>query len=84
VEAKQVRALYAQPAELRNNEMANMNYRQLNQYISQMSEEEVFLLLQEEIEGKRRLMHLQRLHQRYNSLRVMRERYELLALADGA
>jgi len=43
-----------------------------------MSEEEVLTLLQAEKYGDKRASVLQRLHQRYNVLRVSRERIELL------
>jgi hypothetical protein len=55
-----------------------LSWRGLNDVINTLSEEEVFSLLeQERIQGKR-LSMLQRLHQRYNTLRVARERIELL------
>jgi hypothetical protein len=43
-----------------------------------MSEEDVLKLLNEERVGAKRATVLQRLHQRYNTLRVARERIELL------
>ena len=43
-----------------------------------MSEEEVLRLLDEERVGAKRISMLERLHQRYNTLRVARERLELL------
>ena len=43
-----------------------------------MSEEDVLKLLTEERAGARRVTVLERLHQRYNTLRVARERLELL------
>ena len=43
-----------------------------------MSEDEVLRLLNEEREGAKRVSMLERLHQRYNTLRVARERLELL------
>jgi hypothetical protein len=43
-----------------------------------MSEEDVLKLLNEERMGAKRVTMLQRLHQRYNTLRVARERLELL------
>jgi hypothetical protein len=46
-----------------------------------MSEEEVLSLLQLEKHGEKRSSMLQRLHQRYNVLRVSRERIELMSLA---
>jgi hypothetical protein len=46
--------------------------------LSRLSEEEVLRLLNEERDGAKRATVLQRLHQRYNTLRVARERIELL------
>lgn len=58
--------------------MKTLSWRGLNDVINTLSEDEVFSLLeQERIQGKR-LSMLQRLHQRYNTLRVARERIELL------
>lgn len=53
-------------------------WRSLNSELSRLSEEEVLRLLNEEREGAKRATMLQRLHQRYNTLRVARERLELL------
>jgi hypothetical protein len=56
----------------------NDTWRSLNNKLSGLSEEEVLRLLTEEREGAKRVSMLQRLHQRYNTLRVARERLELL------
>ena len=56
----------------------NDTWRSLNNKLSQLSEEEVLRMLTEERVGARRISMLQRLHQRYNTLRVARERIELL------
>jgi len=56
----------------------NDTWRSLNNKLSRLSEEEVLRLLNEEREGAKRVSMLQRLHQRYNTLRVARERLELL------
>ena len=53
-------------------------WRSLNNELSRLSEEEVLRLLNKEREGAKRATMLQRLHQRYNTLRVARERIELL------
>ena len=53
-------------------------WRSLNSQLSRLSEEEVLRLLNEERAGANRVSMLQRLHQRYNTLRVARERLELL------
>jgi hypothetical protein len=42
------------------------------------TEDEVLTMLQDEKVGPRRVVVLKRLHQRYNILRVSRERMELL------
>ena len=42
------------------------------------TEDEVLQMLNEERVGTRRIVVLERLHQRYNTLRVSRERVELL------
>ena len=56
----------------------NDTWRSLNSRLSSLSEEDVLRLLTEEREGARRVSMLERLHQRYNTLRVARERLELL------
>lgn len=61
--------------------MQKLTWRSLNNQLSMMSEEEVLTLLQVEKHGEKRASVLQRLHQRYNILRVSRERIELLSLA---
>ena len=53
-------------------------WRSLNNQLSRLSEEDVLKLLTEERDGARRVTVLERLHQRYNTLRVARERLELL------
>jgi len=61
--------------------MKKLSWRALNNALSMMSEEEVLSLLQLEKHGEKRASVLQRLHQRYNTLRVSRERIELMSLA---
>jgi len=61
--------------------MKKLSWRALNNQLSMMSEEEVLSLLQLEKYGEKRASVLQRLHQRYNVLRVSRERIELMSLA---
>jgi len=61
--------------------MQKLTWRSLNNQLSMMSEEEVLSLLQLEKHGEKRSSMLQRLHQRYNVLRVSRERIELMSLA---
>jgi hypothetical protein len=61
--------------------MKKLTWRALNNQLSMMSEAEVLTLLQVEKDGEKRASVLQRLHQRYNVLRVSRERIEILSLA---
>ena len=57
------------------------SWRTLTDTLSTLSEEEVLELLKSERKGEKLLSILQRLHQRYNTLRVSRERVELIAEA---
>ena len=50
----------------------------LQQTLAMKTEEEVLQMLNEEKAGTQRVVVLERLHQRYNVLRVSRERVELL------
>ncbi len=61
--------------------MKKLSWRALNNQLSMMSEEEVLFLLDLEKTSEKRASVLQRLHQRYNVLRVSRERIELMSLA---
>ena len=54
------------------------NWRKLNKELALLSEEQVLELLNAERAGRRRLSILERLHQRYTSLRAARERMEIL------
>ena len=58
--------------------MKKLSWRALNNQLSMMSEEQVLSLLDLEKVTEKRASVLQRLHQRYNVLRVSRERIELL------
>ena len=58
--------------------MNDLSWRKLNDILSQLSEEQVLTMLNEERTGSRRVSMLQRLHQRYTMLRCARERIELL------
>ncbi len=57
---------------------SNLSWRKLNDILSQLSEEQILTMLNEERTGSRRVSVLQRLHQRYTMLRCARERIELL------
>lgn len=61
--------------------MKKLTWRSLNNQLSMMSEDEVLSLLDLEKVNEKRASVLQRLHQRYNVLRVSRERIELMSLA---
>jgi hypothetical protein len=55
-----------------------MNWRELNQKLNLLSEQQVLQLLNDERIGARRVTVLERLHQRYTALRAARERVEIL------
>ena len=61
--------------------MKKLNWRQLNHILNTKTEAEVLDMLTAEVENDSRITVLERLHQRYNSLRVARERIELLGKA---
>jgi len=61
--------------------MKKLSWRALNNQLSMMSEEEVLSLLDLEKVNEKRASVLQRLHQRYNTLRISRERIEIMSLA---
>lgn len=52
-------------------------WRSLNSALVTMPEQQVKELLDEEMQGARRIAVMERLHQRYNTLRVARERVEM-------
>ena len=53
-------------------------WRSINHTLSSKTEAEVLELLTQEREGQKRITILERLHQRYNTLRVARERIEIM------
>lgn len=55
-----------------------ITWRKLNSDLASKTEEEVLALLNNERATAKRITVLERLHQRYNTLRVARERVELL------
>ena len=55
-----------------------LSWRKLNDKLSTMSEQEVLSLLTEERQTAKRVTVLERLHQRYTTLRAARERAEIL------
>ena len=50
-----------------------MNWRDLNKILVHKNEAEVLALLNDERQHGKRVVFLERLHQRYNALRVARE-----------
>lgn len=58
--------------------MKRLTWRELNHVLASKTEDEVLQMFNEERVGTRRIVVLERLHQRYNTLRVSRERVELL------
>ena len=59
-----------------------MNWRELNEVLTDFSEQEVLDLLGDERKNARRSTVIIRLHQRYTTLRMLRERAELLEEID--
>lgn len=55
------------------------NWQALNEGIKELTEEQVEKLLTQERNGLRRTQFLLRLYGRYNTLRTVRERKEILA-----
>lgn len=55
-----------------------LTWRSLNDKLHTMTEEQVLLLLNDERANARRVTFLERLHQRYTTLRATRERLEIL------
>jgi hypothetical protein len=58
-----------------------MNWRDLNARLPRMTEDEVAEMLRDEMNGPRRATYLVRLHQRFTTLRKVRERREMLVNA---
>ena len=56
--------------------MKKLTWRNLNHILATKTEEEVLQMLNEEKAGTQRVVVLERLHQRYNVLRVSRERLD--------
>ena len=55
-----------------------ITWRKLNENMASLTEDEIMAMLEYERTHERRVKMLLRLHQRVNSLRVARERIELL------
>jgi hypothetical protein len=58
--------------------LKRLTWRELNHVLASKTEDEVLQMLNDERVNLRRVVVLERLHQRYNVLRVSRERVELL------
>lgn len=56
----------------------NTNWRKLNKELALLDEAKVLEMLNHERAGRKRISILERLHQRYTSLRAARERMEIL------
>lgn len=56
----------------------NYTWRKLNEVLALLPETDVKALLDSEVAGAKRVKVIERLHQRYNTLRVARERAALL------
>ena len=59
------------------------NWRDLNESLHELNEDQVRTMLDWELEHEWRVTVVERLHQRYNALRVKREREELMARNKG-
>ena len=59
---------------------SDYSWRTLTNILSSLNEEQVLELLKSEKKNEKRWSILQRLHQRYNTLRVARERIKLFAV----
>lgn len=55
-----------------------LSWRKLNDQLSTMTEQQVLDMLNAERAGAKRVTVLERLHQRYTTLRAARERAEIL------
>jgi hypothetical protein len=58
--------------------MSKISWRKLQAVLNQLSEAEVLTMLEEERRTLKRASILERLHMRYNTLRVSRERIEIM------
>jgi hypothetical protein len=58
--------------------MKPLSWRKLQAVLNQLNESEVLIMLIEERRGLKRASIMERLHMRYNTLRVSRERIEIM------
>jgi hypothetical protein len=66
------------PTSFKNIQVDDLTWRGLNKIISELSEPQLFRLLNDEINGLKRPAMLERLHQRFTIVRAARERVEIL------
>lgn len=62
----------------------NESWRSLHSKLGRLTEQEVYDLLQQELAAQKRASILERLHQRYCTLRAARERIEIMKGAQKA
>ena len=55
------------------------NWAMLNKIIGSLTEEQLVEMLENEKQQRKRMMYLERIHQRYTIVRAAREREELLS-----
>ena len=58
--------------------MKPLSWRKLQAVLNQLTEAEVLVMLEEERRTLKRASILERLHMRYNTMRVSRERIEIM------
>ena len=59
----------------------NLSWRVLQQKLNQLTEQELWELIEAELAGKRRVTLIERMHMRAAALRTTRERLDLLKRA---
>ena len=58
-----------------------MNWRELQRRLNTLTEDELWNLIEAELNGQRRVSLIERMHMRVSALRTTRERLELLKRA---
>ena len=58
-----------------------LNWRQLQKRLTTLTEDELWKLIEAELNGQRRVSLIERMHMRVSALRTTRERLELLKRA---
>jgi hypothetical protein len=59
------------------------DYNMLNNKLSELSEDQLWKLIEMELSGKKRKSFVERIHQRFSKLVTIRERAELLEKCNG-